>query len=359
MTNNDISLSISGLSKSYGDTKVLSDVNIDLRQGELLVALGPSGCGKTTLLRLIAGLETPDSGEIWLEGKKISSLPPKDRDLSLVFQNYALYPHMTVAGNLEFPLKVKKVPRVERKKQIAKIAELLDLTEKLNSKPGELSGGQRQRVALGRAIIRKPSLYLLDEPLSNLDSQLRSRMRSEIVALQKKLETCAIYVTHDQTEALTMADRIMLLHEGRVRQIGTPEEIYRAPVDMFVAGFIGFPRINFVECSLDEKIITPFGIPLEILAPMYRNIIISRGEKFIVGLRPEDIYPGPLGEFKGIVTSVEFHGDRKVATLDFAGTSLTFYTDSKTISRGDEIAFNLRRDNLLFFNLPDGRRVIR
>ena len=198
---------------------MLCDISIDLRQGELLVALGPSGCGKTTLLRLIAGLETPDSGEIWLEGKKISSLPPKDRDLSLVFQNYALYPHMTVAGNLEFPLKVKKVPRAERKERVAKIAELLDLSDKLESKPGELSGGQRQRVALGRAIIRKPSLYLLDEPLSNLDSELRSRMRSEIVALQKKLDTCAIYVTHDQTEALTMADRIMLLHEGRVRQI--------------------------------------------------------------------------------------------------------------------------------------------
>ncbi len=355
-------LSVREICKSFGEHQALVNVSFDLQPGELLVALGPSGCGKTTLLRIVAGLETAGHGEIWLGTKRIDTLPPKDRDLSLVFQNYALYPHMTVAQNLAFPLKVKKVSKDKRQEQVNKIAEMLRLEDQLHKRPGQLSGGQRQRVALGRAIIRQPKLFLLDEPLSNLDTELRAHMRREIVHLQKSLNTPAIYVTHDQTEALTMADKILVLKNGHTRQIGTPDEIYHSPADTFVAGFVGAPKMNFITCayttdSLGRSAVAPLGVSFETLCPKGRSVALRSGESFIIGVRPEAFIVGPLGEFKGTIKAVEFLGDRRVATMVFAGTEITFYTDSKSFKPGDEISFNLKKDTLHFFDAETGRRL--
>jgi ABC-type sugar transport system ATPase subunit len=355
-------LSVRDVCKSFGEHQALVNVGFDLQPGELLVALGPSGCGKTTLLRIIAGLESAEHGEIWLGSRRIDTLAPKDRDLSLVFQNYALYPHMTVAQNLAFPLKVKKVAKDKRLIQVNKIAEMLRLEDQLGKRPGQLSGGQRQRVALGRAIIRQPKLFLLDEPLSNLDTELRAHMRREIVSLQKSLHTPAIYVTHDQTEALTMADQILVLKNGHMRQLGTPDEIYNSPADTFVAAFVGAPKMNFVTCnyqtdSLGRSSIAPMGVTFESLYPKSRSAALRSGESFVLGVRPEAIIVGPLGEFKGRIKEVEFLGDRRVATMFFADTEITFYTDSKSFKPGADISFNLKKDNLHFFDAETGRRL--
>ncbi|HOZ08014.1 MAG TPA: ABC transporter ATP-binding protein, partial [candidate division Zixibacteria bacterium] len=281
--------------KEFDGRSVLEDVSLELAAGELLVLLGPSGCGKSTLLRLIAGLEELDRGEILLGERRIDRLPPKDRNVAMVFQNYSLYPHMTVEQNLAFPLKVAKVSRAERMLLVARTAALLGLEDRLKLRPGQLSGGQRQRVALGRAIIREPALFLLDEPLSNLDADLRARMRVEIVGLQKRLGTTMIHVTHDQAEALTMADRIGLLHEGRLVQLGTPEQLYNEPATLFAAQFVGSPRINAVPVTADGEGISVFGFARSELgaAP-------PAGE-LTAAVRPEKIRIEPEGRFAASV----------------------------------------------------------
>ena len=355
-------LHLKNIQKAFGEFQALVNISFDLQPGELLVALGPSGCGKTTLLRIIAGLEAPSAGEIWLGEKRIDTLPPKDRDLSLVFQNYALYPHMTVAENLAFPLKVRKVPRAERAELVSQISQMLDLDDQLGKKPGQLSGGQRQRVALGRAIIRRPNLYLLDEPLSNLDAELRSRMRREIVRLQKSLNPSAVYVTHDQTEALTMADKILVLNKGMILPFDSPDEIYYRPADTFVAGFVGSPKMNFLRCrfvrdKMGRELVEPLGVNFDSLTPASGGFQMRDGTDFILGIRPEDIYPGPIGEHAGIISEVEFLGDRRVASMDYKQTALTFFTDSKNMKPGDKVTFNLRKGNLHFFNSETGRRM--
>lgn len=354
-------LIVSELSKSFGDYPALNNVSFTLPKGKLLVALGPSGCGKTTLLRLIAGLEAPDHGQIYLGPARLDILPPGQRDVSLVFQNYALYPHMTVAENLGFPLKVKGVKRADRKSRVTETAQLLALEDHIDKKPGQLSGGQRQRVALGRAIIRNPKLFLFDEPLSNLDTELRARMRREIVRLQRSLDTSAVYVTHDQTEALTMADIIVILNKGSVHQIATPDEIYRTPADTFVAGFIGAPKMNFIHCrlrrdSLGRTNVEPFNTPFETLYPKARDAVFSDGEAFILGVRPEAVIPGPLGEFHGRIKEVEFLGDRKVATMFFKDSEITYFTDSRSVQPGAEVKFNLKKESLHFFDARLGKR---
>ena len=232
------SLSLRAVTKTYGAATVLDNISLDLSPGELLVLLGPSGCGKTTLLRLIAGLEQANGGEIHLGERRIDRLRPRDRRVAMVFQNYALYPHMSVEKNIGFPLTVSGLSGSETKARVTETASMLGLADRLKDKPGRLSGGQRQRVALGRAIVRKPDLFLLDEPLSNLDADLRARMRLEIVRIQKQLEVTTVYVTHDQTEALTMADRIAILHNGRIIQTGTPEDLYCDPAQLFVAEYL-------------------------------------------------------------------------------------------------------------------------
>lgn len=252
-------VTLKNITKTYDNKKtILSDINLEIKDKEFVVLVGASGCGKSTLLRMIAGLEDITEGEIFIDDKKVNDVAPKDRDIAFVFQSYALYPHMTVRENIAFGLKMRKVPKQEIEKKVQEAAEILDLKEYLDRKPKQLSGGQRQRVALGRAIVRNPKVFLMDEPLSNLDAKLRVQMRSQIKKLHQKLQTTFIYVTHDQTEALTMGDRIVILNEGKIQQVDTPDNIYNNPQNTFVAGFIGSPQMNFIkgkDLGLDENIL--------------------------------------------------------------------------------------------------------
>ena len=261
------------LTKSFGDVVALSDFNFESADNEFVVIVGPSGCGKTTLLRLIAGLDSPTNGSLYLDGSDITSVSPKDRDLAMVFQSYALYPNLTVFQNLAFPLIMRNVDKKIINDEVQMIAEKLELTELLKRKPSTLSGGQKQRVAIGRAMIRKPKAFLLDEPLSNLDASLREKMRGELIALHNSLKTLFFYVTHDQTEAMAMGDRIIVLNKGVIQQIDTPDIIYNNPANLFVAGFIGNPRMNFVDASIYKKI----------------GGTKSIGSNMIIGIRPENI----------------------------------------------------------------------
>ncbi len=281
------------ITKYYGTTKVLENLNLSVRDGEFLVLVGPSGCGKSTTLRLLAGLEELTSGDILIDGEVVNDIAPKDRNISMVFQNYALYPHMTVYENMAFGLKLRKYKKNEIMKMVRETAEILELQDLLKRRPKQLSGGQSQRVALGRSIVRKPKVFLFDEPLSNLDAKLRTQMRTEIKKLHKSLKTTMIYVTHDQIEAMTMGDRIVVMKDGIIHQIGTPFEIYNNPSDLFVAGFIGSPKINLIEMSLSgsNKLIgTDGGIELNIPDEVYEKCKHQNVKKVIVGIRPEDIF---------------------------------------------------------------------
>jgi len=280
------------LVKKFGKVIAVNNITLEIKDGEFFTLLGPSGCGKTTTLRLVAGLEYPDQGRIYMDGQDVTDLPPKDRDVAMVFQNYALYPHMSVFDNIAFPLKIRKVPKQEIRRKVKEVAEMLQINELLDRKPRQLSGGQQQRVALARAIVREPKVFLLDEPLSNLDAKLRVYMRAELKALQKRLGVTTIYVTHDQVEAMTMADRIAVMNEGIVQQIGTPADIYHKPANTFVAGFIGSPPMNFIECSLlteGDKAFLDAGAFRYELDKEWFNILQSKGTEFILGVRPEHI----------------------------------------------------------------------
>jgi ABC-type sugar transport system ATPase subunit len=345
-------LRIIDLNKSFGQNKVLQNVTIETNDGELMVILGPSGCGKSTLLRLIAGLEDMDMGEIWIGGKRIDKYQPRKRNVALVFQNYALYPHMTVEQNLAFPLKIAGESRKEIKEKVANTAAMLGLSERLTARPSELSGGQRQRVALGRAIIRQPDLFLLDEPLSNLDADLRLRMRREIVELQKKLGTTTIHVTHDQTEALTMADRMVVMDAGRIRQIGTVDQIYNRPSDLFVASFIGTPKINLLDGWLENNVVKPFEAQL-VKAP---TGYIAKEVR--IGLRPEDIIPAADGNYSGIVHNIEYLGDRSIVTVNYLDTKLTLLSEPNRYQKDDSLRFNIRMEKLHLFNRENGVNLL-
>nr|MBA2754901.1 ABC transporter ATP-binding protein [Chloroflexia bacterium] len=268
-----------------GQTRpAVSDLSLDVADGELLVMLGPSGCGKTTALRMLAGLEEPDSGDILIGGRSVVGLEPRDRDISLVFQQYALYPHLSVAANIAYPLKVQRIGKRERDERVGRVAEMLGLGALLGRKPGQLSGGEQQRVALGRAIVRQPRVSLMDEPLSNLDAKLRSQMRTEIKGLQKDLGVTTFFVTHDQAEAMTLADRIAIMDHGHLQQVGSPEEVYAHPVNTFVAELIGSPPMNLLPATWDEQGLRAFGTWRMPVA----NLSGHEGD-LIVGLRPEDI----------------------------------------------------------------------
>lgn len=268
---------LKNVKKTYDNNKVvINSVNLEIKDKEFIVLVGSSGCGKSTLLRMIAGLENITDGEIFIGDKKVNDVPPKDRDIAFVFQSYALYPHMTVRENIAFGLKMRKVPKAEIEKKVQDAAQILNLTEYLDRKPKQLSGGQRQRVALGRAIVRNPKVFLMDEPLSNLDAKLRVQMRSEIKKLHEKLQTTFIYVTHDQTEALTMGDRIVLLNNGDIQQVDSPDEVYNNPKNTFVAGFIGSPQMNFIDgkdLGLDENIL--YGIRPEKMVKLEGDIKLT------------------------------------------------------------------------------------
>src|SRR5436190_457181 len=282
-------LLLDSLNKVYANGfHAVYDLSLAVDDGEFLVLVGPSGCGKSTALRMIAGLESISSGTLTIGGRVVNGVHPKDRDIAMVFQNYALYPHMTVAENIGFALKLKRTPRAEVEARVLEAARMLELEEWLDRKPGQLSGGQRQRVAMGRAIVRRPSAFLMDEPLSNLDAKLRVQMRSEIARLQNRLGTTTVYVTHDQTEAMTLGDRVVVLLAGVAQQIGTPEELYNSPANLFVAGFIGSPAMNFFPAGLtDVGVRLPFG---EITLTQEVHDLLGRHPKpnsVIVGIRPE------------------------------------------------------------------------
>jgi sn-glycerol 3-phosphate transport system ATP-binding protein len=302
-------VTLTDISKFYGSVCVLDSINISVKAGEFLVLLGPSGCGKSTLLRMIAGLDTISSGQLQIDARAANDLHPRDRDIAMVFQNYALYPHMTVGENIAYPLRIARTDKATLTKAVAEVAELLELSAFLDRKPADLSGGQRQRVAMGRAIIRRPAVFLMDEPLSNLDARLRQLMRIEIRDLQKRLGVTMIYVTHDQVEAMTMADRIVVLHDGCIQQIGTPNEIYRTPANLFVAGFIGAPPTNFVE---EPGLVST----LAGAAPSDANDLVA-------GIRPEHIVRGSSCDESHAVLSahcvaVESLGSETLCHLDIS-----------------------------------------
>ena len=289
-------VSLKNVKKIY-DNKVTAvhDFNLEIADKEFIVLVGPSGCGKSTTLRMIAGLEDISEGDLVIGGKRMNDVEPKDRDIAMVFQSYALYPHMTVYENMAFALKLRKVPKEEIDKKVREAAEILDITQYLDRKPKALSGGQRQRVAIGRAIVREPKVLLMDEPLSNLDAKLRNQMRAEIIKLRQRINTTFIYVTHDQTEAMTLGDRIVIMKDGLVQQIGTPQQVFDSPVNLFVAGFIGTPQMNFFRANLEKTadgyVIRCMGAAIPVAADMAAKLAAKGQEsaEIILGVRPEHI----------------------------------------------------------------------
>ncbi|MDX8514081.1 ABC transporter ATP-binding protein [Mesorhizobium captivum] len=317
---------LENICKTYGNNfHAIDQLNLSVEDGEFLILVGPSGCGKSTALRMIAGLEDVTSGSLRIGGVDVVDMPPKDRDIAMVFQSYALYPHMTVFENIAFSMRLAGKPKAERKKRVDEIAKTLQLTSLLDSKPANLSGGQRQRVAMGRAMVREPAAFLMDEPLSNLDAKLRVQMRAEITSLQKQLGVTTIYVTHDQTEAMTMGDRVAVLKGGVLQQVDTPKRLYESPVNAFVAGFIGSPSMNLFEATLtgDELMAGAFTIRLQDAAFARRPGLRSyAGRKVVFGIRPEDLYDSSLEsgrKYQTIpakVTSIEELGSEHIVHLN-------------------------------------------
>jgi multiple sugar transport system ATP-binding protein len=280
--------------KTFDKTPAVQGISLDIADREFIVLVGPSGCGKSTTLRMIAGLEEATSGEIYIGDQMVNDVPPKDRDIAMVFQNYALYPHMTVYENMSFGLRLKKFPKAEIKERVENAARILDITDLLGRRPRQLSGGQRQRVAMGRAIVRNPKVFLFDEPLSNLDAKLRVQMRTEIKKVHQKVTTTTVYVTHDQVEAMTLADRVVVMNAGRIEQLGTPHELYHNPRTRFVAGFIGSPAMNFLPCRLVEEngalvMRLSDGLAFPIPASLSGHYRPHTGNELVFGLRPEHI----------------------------------------------------------------------
>ena len=321
--------------KIYDKKVVIDNINLEIKDKEFIVLVGASGCGKSTILRMIAGLEEITGGEILIGDKKVNNIPPKDRDIAFVFQSYALYPHMTVRENIAFGLKMRKVPKDEIEKKVLEAAKILDLTEYLDRRPKQLSGGQRQRVALGRAIVRNPKVFLMDEPLSNLDAKLRVQMRSEIKKLHEKLQTTFIYVTHDQTEALTMGDRIVVLDKGVIQQVDTPEEIYNNPQNMFVAGFVGSPQMNFIE----------------------GEFLASEFAGKIAGVRPEKMRSDGDIRLTVPVDMTELLGSEKIAYFSVGNSKCSAKLPADYII-GKDIELNIKREDIYLFDKETGKRIL-
>ena len=352
------SVEIKGAIKKYGDTQVLHGVDVSINDGEFVVLVGPSGCGKSTLLRMIAGLESVTGGEIYIGGKVVNWLQPKERDIAMVFQNYALYPHMTVAENMGFSLKIRKLPAGEIAERVNSASAILGLDELLGRYPRQLSGGQRQRVAMGRAIVRAPQAFLFDEPLSNLDARLRVQMRTEIKALHARLGTTSVYVTHDQVEAMTMADRIVVMSNGNVEQIGAPLDVYDNPVNTFVASFIGSPGINLINGTIrkaNNKVFveTTDGKHL----PLKTDTNVKDGQPTTYGIRPEHLSLGDAG-FNGTVELIEPTGAETLVFSKIGGIELCARTmERSNVQRGDSIGFIPDLDRVLLFDAETGARL--
>ena len=364
--------------KLFGDVVALQPMDLEVRPGELMVLVGPSGCGKSTLLRLIAGLEAPTSGEVWIGGRRVDEVEPGARDVAMVFQSYALYPHMTVARNLGFGLRVRGTPRPELERRVAETAAALGLAKLLERKPGQLSGGQRQRVALGRAMVRDPGVFLFDEPLSNLDAELRLRTRDEIAALHRRLGTTMIFVTHDQVEALSLGQRVAVMDRGRLQQVGTPDEVYRRPGNLFVAGFVGSPPINRIPLFRDDRGRLAGG-PFALAGP-------SGPDQATLAVRPEDLAvagPGEAeddasggepdsstvsgsrgagsstrsGDFRATALRVEMLGSEQLVHLDGPGDAgwVARASPALRVAPGDRVSVSVAWERSHLFG-PDGRR---
>ena len=340
---------LKNVTKIYDGKKVIIDnVDLTINDKEFLVLVGSSGCGKSTLLRMIAGLEDITKGEIFIDDKCVNNVHPKDRDIAFVFQNYALYPHMSVYENMAFPLKMRKMSKKSIDAKVKEVAEILDLTELLNRKPKQLSGGQRQRVALGRAIVRNPKVFLMDEPLSNLDAKLRVQMRSEIKKLHQKLQTTFIYVTHDQTEALTMGDRIAVIDKGVIQQIGTPIEVYNKPANKFVGSFLGSPAMNFINAKVENNSISVNGSVFE-LNEEQKTKLASRTD-VIIGIRAENFNPIEANfEFKSDVEISEMLGNSQIAyfKVNDCNCSVSLPADFKIEKT---ITLKVNTNNIMFFD---------
>lgn len=344
-------LKVDNISKKY-DSKnyILKNINFEVNKGEFVVLVGPSGCGKSTILKMIAGLEDITDGTLYINDKIANNLQPKDRELSMVFQNYALYPHMTVEKNILFTLEMRKVPKVERQQRMMNAAEIVGLQDYLKKKPGELSGGQRQRVALARAIVSESNICLMDEPLSNLDAKLRGQMRLEIRELQQRLNMTMIYVTHDQVEAMTMGDRIVILNEGEIQQIGTPLEIYNNPNNRFVANFMGSPAMNIVNFNIDND-------DLELQKLTGFNFSNQRFNQIDIGFRPEHIILDESG-IEVTVISQEMLGDVTMVKFELNNTiCMIKFFEQMSFEQGEVIRVKIIKDKVFFFESVSGNRI--
>ncbi len=347
--------------KRYGKVEAVHGIDLDIVDKEFVVLVGPSGCGKSTTLRMIAGLETITEGEIRIADRVVNDVAPKDRQAAMVFQNYALYPHMNVFKNMSFGLVLRKVPKAEIEERVREAATMLELTDYLNRKPHELSGGQRQRVAMGRAIVRDPSVFLFDEPLSNLDAKLRTQMRIEIKQLHKKVQTTTIYVTHDQVEAMTLADRIVVMRDGYIEQVGTPIEIFQHPVNTFVAGFIGSPPMNLVPAEIvgsGEELRLRFNDDFQLPIPHKPDAQIEEGMDVVMGLRTEDITMDSTAlllpdnwKVEGVAEVVEPLGSETNLHMDLQGIKVVAKCDGRRIVKsGDRFRMALNLEHLHIFD---------
>lgn len=343
------------ITKTFGQTEVLTDISLDIADGEFCVFVGPSGCGKSTTLRILAGLEMPTSGRVFIDQKDVTDIAPKDRDIAMVFQNYALYPHMTVFENMAFGLKMRKFSKPEIQQRVEEAAEILSLKELLSRKPKALSGGQRQRVALGRAIVRKPKVFLFDEPLSNLDAKLRVQMRIEIKKLHQRLKTTMVYVTHDQIEAMTMGQRIVVMNKGYIQQADEPLRVYNYPNNMFVAGFIGSPAMNFMDVYSEKGRVIIDGMETVLHYPLSE----SSGKQLIMGVRPEHIYMvDSQSGLPAYVELVELLGDHVLARLKIKTNHITArFPSTEAIHPGERIFIGFKEDKIYFFDKKSGKRL--
>ena len=338
---------LENVSKSWGDFKAVDDFNLTIEDEEFLVLLGPSGCGKTTTMRMIAGLEELSSGTIKIDDIVVNDLEPKDRDVSMVFQSYGLYPNMSVYENIRFPLKIRKIKKSLHEKMVMKAVKMVELEKFLKRKPAELSGGQKQRVALARALVRNPNIFLMDEPLSNLDAKLRVSTRAQIKHLQNKLKITTIYVTHDQVEAMTLADRVVVMNNGKIQQIGSPKEIYNRPFNTFVASFIGSPPMNLIPISIRNK--TSISQDLK-----FSKINIKDG-KYTLGFRAEDASIEKTGNFTGPIYSIELLGDSTIVTLNIRNNLLHIKTSNNFSSKiGEIVSVKIPNSLCHFFDSKTG-----
>ncbi len=368
-------VTLTNIKKIYDNAvTAVHSFNLDIADKEFIVLVGPSGCGKSTTLRMVAGLEEISEGELRIDGKLCNDVEPKDRDIAMVFQSYALYPHMTVRENMEFPLKLKKVPREEINRRVKDAAEILGITQYLDRKPKALSGGQRQRVAIGRAIVREPKVLLMDEPLSNLDAKLRNEMRAEIIKLRQRINTTFVYVTHDQTEAMTLADRIVIMKDGFIQQIGTPQEVFDHPLNIFVAGFIGTPQMNFFDAKLIKDgegayHADVFGTPVTLTPETQKALAGTEDKDVILGIRPEHIrFTTGTGHdiLTGTVEVSEMMGSEYYLHVDSNGKDVVLRVPTADlpaelrggITHGTQMNFTFRPDSVHLFDKETEKNLI-